>query len=193
MRRSVPTVGFRSSVVTIGFSRTVRQYAVVARPPPRVGLAIAIDPDFRRRSPTYSSTRRECLSRLHNRHDYPVSSQPHVDGEIPWEFGGRASRGRMAAMGLPSNFVRKGLLLLRSGYVRELASASYPYIPCGGGDFPCVAGGVCGERWLIHIQATWIMTARARDDGSAAKTLPRRNQLEEQSRTPWRTPIHLPP
>ncbi len=54
----------------------------------------------------------------------------------------------MSQMGLPSNFVRKELLLLRSGYVRELASASYPHIHCGGGDFSCVAGGVCGERRL---------------------------------------------
>ncbi len=46
--------------------------------------------------------------------------------------------------GLPSDFVRKGLLLLRSGYVRELAAASYPHIRCGGGDFPCIAGGGCG-------------------------------------------------
>ncbi len=49
-------------------------------------------------------------------------------------------------MGLPSDFVRKVLLLLRSGYVRELAAASYPHIHGGGGDFPCVAGGGCGER-----------------------------------------------
>ncbi len=40
-----------------------------------------------------------------------------------------------SASGLPSDFVRKGLLLLRSGYVRELAAASYPHIQCGGGDF----------------------------------------------------------
>ncbi len=53
-----------------------------------------------------------------------------------------------SASGLPSNFVKKGLLLLRSGYVRELASASYPHIHCGGADFPFVAGGVCGERRL---------------------------------------------
>ncbi len=39
---------------------------------------------------------------------------------------------------------RKEGLLLRSGYVRELAAASYPHIQCGGGDFPCIAGGVCG-------------------------------------------------
>ncbi len=55
-------------------------------------------------------------------------------------------RPSMAALGLPSDFVRKGLLLLRSGYVRELAAASYPHIHCGGGDFPFIAGGVCGER-----------------------------------------------
>ena len=36
-----------------------------------------------------------------------------------------------AASGLPSNFVRKRLLLLRGGYVRELAAASYPHIQCG--------------------------------------------------------------
>ncbi len=52
------------------------------------------------------------------------------------------------SLGLPSDFVRKGLLLLRSGYVRELAAASYPHIQCGGGDFPGIAGGVCGERRL---------------------------------------------
>jgi hypothetical protein len=49
-----------------------------------------------------------------------------------------------SGLGLPSDFVRKGLLLLRSGYVRELAVASYPHIQCGGGDFPCIAGGGCG-------------------------------------------------
>ena len=47
-------------------------------------------------------------------------------------------------LGLPPDFVRKGLLLLRIGYVRELAVASYPHIQCGSGDFPCIAGGVCG-------------------------------------------------
>ncbi len=41
-------------------------------------------------------------------------------------------------------FRKEGLLLLRSGYVRELASASYPHIQCGGGDFPGIAGGGCG-------------------------------------------------
>jgi len=51
-------------------------------------------------------------------------------------------------MGLPSDFVRKGLLLLRSGYVRELAAVSYPHIQCSGGDFPGIAGGGCGERRL---------------------------------------------
>ena len=51
-------------------------------------------------------------------------------------------------LGLPSNFVRKGLLWLHSGDVREPAAASYPHIHCGGGDFPCLAGGVCGERRL---------------------------------------------
>ena len=54
----------------------------------------------------------------------------------------------MSVVGLPSDFVRKGLLLLRGGYVRELAVASYPHIQCGGGDFPGIAGGVCGERRL---------------------------------------------
>ncbi len=39
---------------------------------------------------------------------------------------------RRSPLGLPSDFVRKGLLLLRSGYVRELAAASYPHIHCGG-------------------------------------------------------------
>jgi len=53
----------------------------------------------------------------------------------------------MSAMGLPSDFVRK-VLLLRSGYVWELAAASYPHIHCGGGDFPCIAGGGCGGRRL---------------------------------------------
>ena len=42
--------------------------------------------------------------------------------------------------------MRKGLLLLRSGYVRELAAASYPHIQWGDGDFPCIAGGVVGGR-----------------------------------------------
>ena len=51
-------------------------------------------------------------------------------------------------LGLPSDFVSKVLLLLRNGYVRELAVASYPHIQCGGGDFPGIAGGVCGERRL---------------------------------------------
>ncbi len=54
----------------------------------------------------------------------------------------------MSPSGLPSDFVRKGLLLLRSGDVRELAAASYPHIHCDGGDFPFIAGGVCGERRL---------------------------------------------
>ncbi len=35
---------------------------------------------------------------------------------------------RMSELGLPSNFVRNRLLLLRSGYVRELAAASYLHI-----------------------------------------------------------------
>jgi hypothetical protein len=42
---------------------------------------------------------------------------------------------RMSELGLPSNFVAKRLLLLRSGYVRELAAASYPHIHCSGGGF----------------------------------------------------------
>ncbi len=50
----------------------------------------------------------------------------------------------MSGMGLPSDFARKGLLLLCSGDVRELAAASYPHIHCGGGDFPSQAGGGCG-------------------------------------------------
>ncbi len=53
-------------------------------------------------------------------------------------------------MDLPSDLVRKGLLLLGSGYVRGLAAASYPHIQCGGGDFPSLAGGVCGGWRLIH-------------------------------------------
>ena len=32
----------------------------------------------------------------------------------------------ISALGLPSDYVRKGLLLLRGGYVRELTAASYP-------------------------------------------------------------------
>ncbi len=52
---------------------------------------------------------------------------------------------RMSELGLPSDFVRKGLLLLRGGYVRELAAASYPHIHCGGGDFSGIAGGVCAK------------------------------------------------
>ncbi len=56
----------------------------------------------------------------------------------------------MAALGLPSKFEWKRplLLLLRDGYVRELAVASYPHIHGGGGDFPLIAGGACGERRL---------------------------------------------
>ncbi len=62
--------------------------------------------------------------------------------------GGLASNpSRRAALGLPSDFVRK-MLLLRSGYVRELAAASYPHIQCGGSDFSGIAGGLCGERRL---------------------------------------------
>ena len=52
--------------------------------------------------------------------------------------------GQTSALGLPSDFVRKCLLLLRSGDVREFAAASYPHIHCGGGDFPFIAGGGCG-------------------------------------------------
>ncbi len=55
----------------------------------------------------------------------------------------------MSAVGLPSDFVRKGLLVLRSGYVRELAAASYPHIHRGGGDFPFIAGGGCGG-WRLR-------------------------------------------
>ncbi len=54
---------------------------------------------------------------------------------------------RMSESGLPSDFVGNWLLL-RSGYVRELAAASYPPIQCGGGDFSCIAGGGCGGRRL---------------------------------------------
>ncbi len=54
-----------------------------------------------------------------------------------------------SALGLPSKFEwKRPLMLLRGGYVRELAAASYPHIHGGGGDFPCVAGGACGERRL---------------------------------------------
>ncbi len=53
-----------------------------------------------------------------------------------------------SVVGLPSDFVRKGLLL-RSGYVRELAAASYPHIHGSGGDFPCIAGGRGGGWRLI--------------------------------------------
>ena len=49
-----------------------------------------------------------------------------------------------AALGLPSKFVRKELLLLCGGYVRELAPASYPHIHGGGGDFLGAAGGARG-------------------------------------------------
>ncbi len=51
-------------------------------------------------------------------------------------------------LGLPSDFVRKGLLLLRGVYVRELAATSYPHIQSGGGDFRGIAVGGCGERLL---------------------------------------------
>ncbi len=54
----------------------------------------------------------------------------------------------MPRNGSTIEFREEELLLLRSGYVRELALASYPHIHCGGGDFPFVAGGVCGERRL---------------------------------------------
>ena len=60
------------------------------------------------------------------------------------------------SMGLPSDFVGKRLLL-RSGYVRGLASASYPHIHCGGGDFPCMAGGVCGERRLDRVRVIYVL------------------------------------
>ncbi len=67
----------------------------------------------------------------------------------------RASEGReiapgwfRAALGLPSKFEWKRPLLLRGGYVRELAVASYPHIHGGGGDFLSIAGGACGERRL---------------------------------------------
>ncbi len=43
-------------------------------------------------------------------------------------------------------------MLLHSGYVRELVAASYPHFHCGGGDFPCIAGGVCGERRLWGLK-----------------------------------------
>ena len=39
-----------------------------------------------------------------------------------------------AGLGLPSDFVRKGLVLLLGGYVGDLAAASYPHIHRGGGD-----------------------------------------------------------
>ena len=55
----------------------------------------------------------------------------------------------MSASGLPLNFVRKRLLLLRSGYVRELAPASYPHIHGGGDDFSRDAGGAGGDRRLV--------------------------------------------
>ncbi len=51
-------------------------------------------------------------------------------------------------LGSTIEFREEELLLLRSGYVRELALASYPHIHCGGADFPFVAGGVRGERRL---------------------------------------------
>ncbi len=65
-------------------------------------------------------------------------------GQLPDIHGLDADIG----FGSTIEFREEELLLLRSGYVRELALASYPHIHCGGGDFPCVAGGVCGERRL---------------------------------------------
>ncbi len=51
-------------------------------------------------------------------------------------------------LGLPSDFVGNWLLL-RCGYVRELAAASYPHIHGSGGDFPYIAGGRGGGWRLI--------------------------------------------
>ncbi len=55
----------------------------------------------------------------------------------------------MSDMGLPSDFEGKRLLLLRCGYVRELAAASYPHIDGGGGNFSYIAGGGSGGWRLI--------------------------------------------
>ncbi len=46
--------------------------------------------------------------------------------------------------------------MLRSGYVRELAAASYPHIQCGGGDFSCIAGGDCGGRLKLEFHGSKI-------------------------------------
>ncbi len=65
-----------------------------------------------------------------------------------WPVSGESRPDRLVGFGSTIEFREEELLLLRSGYVRELALASYPHIHCGGGDFPFVAGGVCGERRL---------------------------------------------
>ncbi len=77
---------------------------------------------------------------------------------------------RRSPLGLRSDFVRKGLLL-RSGYVRDLAAASYPHIQGGGGNFPSLAGGGCGG-WRLTDSKTRRKIAAAvfERDGSDDKS-----------------------
>ncbi len=77
---------------------------------------------------------------------------------------------RRSPLGLRSDFVRKGLLL-RSGYVRDLAAASYPHIQGGGGNFPTLAGRGCGE-WRLTDSKTRRKIAAAvfERDGSDDKS-----------------------
>ena len=53
------------------------------------------------------------------------------------------------SFGSTIGFCKEKLMLLRCGYVRELAAASYPHIHGGGGEFPCIAGGGRGGWRLI--------------------------------------------
>ncbi len=82
----------------------------------------------------FRTTRRDLIER--------VSGHPKNLQDRP--FLRQASCLGSSAVGLPSKFEWKWFLLLRGGYVRELATASYPHIQFGGGDFPGIAGGVCG-------------------------------------------------
>ncbi len=49
-------------------------------------------------------------------------------------------------------------MLLRCGYVWELAAASYPHIHGGGGDFPCIAGGGRGCWRVVAGKAPGLPT-----------------------------------
>ncbi len=60
----------------------------------------------------------------------------------------KLSIARDVCSGSTIEFLEEGQLLLCCGYVRELATASYPHIHSGDGDFPRIAGGVSGAQWL---------------------------------------------